>query len=58
MVKYIDVNKRVFTNGKDFDDAKVYAPSGVEPFWEIRLLKDGKEVKMIRATGNVVIVYE
>ena len=58
MIEYIDVNGKIFVHGKDFDDVKVYTPEQPEPYWEIKLLKDGKEVKMIRATGNVAIVYK
>ena len=58
MVEYIDVNGKILVHGKDFDDVKVYPPEPAMPYWEIKLLKDGKEVGMIRATGNVVIVYK
>jgi len=58
MVKYIEVNGRVFVYEKDFDDVKVYPPEEVEPYWEIILLKDKKEVGGIKATGNVAVIYE
>lgn len=36
------VNGEVFSTGEFFDEIKVYPPSKEEPYWEVNLLKNGK----------------
>jgi len=56
MIKVIDVNDRVFFQGKDFDEAKVWGPTQSEPYWQIFLYLEGKEAKAIYATGQITII--
>jgi len=52
----ITVNGMTFTEGKDFDEAKVMIPTDQEPYWEIDLFLNGKIHKIIKATGKVTVI--
>ena len=53
IIEKVVVNGETFFTGEIYDKFLVTTPTNEEPYWEIRGLKNGNTLLLIKATGSV-----